>query len=1273
MPNLTPFEIALLVFGAVLIAALVAILWWRLAGDRVKALIAGWLALPLFWKIVLPVVFGAFVLHGSVKRGEGDGVVGGSYSGRMEGENSSLRLQLNTTTTTPSQSSTVSSGLFRTTEFEVDSVNRILEFAVAWDDDLFDYTLSRNLFLYSSTNLLERRWTWLNTYSMPHGTNAYTFAVSLSNYNWASSAFFQFGLDIDSDNDGLADSYERLCTLTNALNSDSDGDGISDGQEITLGLDPLVPVDSFFDLDGDGLTHKQELELGSDPMKADSDGDGLDDATEHRYGWDPNWSGETNEANAPGGVFTVFDRPFTASVKFENPYEEATVYGVSEGSHTVVLSDMVTRDAHKDVASTVSNNIITVTTLDPKPIFTTNVAGVLIVKLKCDDFGVIRIGDLAVTNSWPNTEYVKAWKVIEANTTNEVDVVWDSKGGSKWNFEYECYFYPEKPHLAITNNLWIGLDRTGGPDVPYVSSNVFAQAFITPSQIPLENVTWKYSGICDGRLEGDNSLTLWTTNREVASVSYRDQSIEATAEGMRASSDFTVVKVDVTIGDVSDEYEEASQGAFVSFAVDGTNSVICNHWTNMLKEVRFSCDPSNLPSNEVVRITHNGCGELYEQLPDGSLQLITAVDYQANEISQKCFKLYGHGGSSEFMGERITIEHLSSGAIDEAPYTVLEIKLVPDYDRNGAIDLIDYFKWAQGRVFRFWINDDEDAEATDQYEDSRKIDIPGLSLADSDLHTPDSDDDEVNGCRDLVDFMPIFMDISSIDILPKWISECLTFKLSHDEAAVKVLWTDLAKYEAQRFQRDKVNCCGRHLNEKSYEASVEEVPAGGIEVPDVLMQEMRENPFSVKGLVFVEGQCSTESPLALEVWLGDKMIAVGALSMKLSSVEEMYRWINSRGRSGAVESVASKIYAPDNLPDEETSDRHLVFVHGATFTEDQSRGWASEMFKRMWQSGMTAKFTGVSWRGDIGSDANYQENVSNAFVTARIIAQEVKDLPGTKILMAHSLGNMVCSAMIQDYEVEPDCFLMCNSAVPVEAYDTDESLRVPQLVHPEWENYPTNSWVSNWHALFCNEPDNDRKYLGWPGRFSKVVQYAVNFYSSGDEVLELATNNNVHTWTGIFSSLSYLSWHKQELFKGRGGLGGTDWSGWNIEEDWLGINKISVEKAQTMTAADFKTNTVFYCYPSSMNENVIPRLVIDAHLAQGIPALAPSAGLVAFGGEFYDQKMYDLNDVLKTPRPNAWPERTTYNVRWLHSDIKDVAYFYVFKFFDKAIEKGGLK
>ena len=118
MLNPSIFEIALLVLCAVLIAVLLAIVWWRLAGERVKALIAGWLALPLLWKIVLPVVFGAFVLHGSVKRGDNvanvvsvanpnsqlsTGNIGidnwqHSHNGNIQQENSTLQLQLKTTT-----------------------------------------------------------------------------------------------------------------------------------------------------------------------------------------------------------------------------------------------------------------------------------------------------------------------------------------------------------------------------------------------------------------------------------------------------------------------------------------------------------------------------------------------------------------------------------------------------------------------------------------------------------------------------------------------------------------------------------------------------------------------------------------------------------------------------------------------------------------------------------------------------------------------------------------------------------------------------------------------------------------------------------------------------------------------------------------------------------------------------------------------------------------------------------------------------------------------
>ena len=58
MLNLSIFETTLLVLCAVLVTVLAAVMWWRIAGERVKALIAGWLALPLLWKIVLPVVLG---------------------------------------------------------------------------------------------------------------------------------------------------------------------------------------------------------------------------------------------------------------------------------------------------------------------------------------------------------------------------------------------------------------------------------------------------------------------------------------------------------------------------------------------------------------------------------------------------------------------------------------------------------------------------------------------------------------------------------------------------------------------------------------------------------------------------------------------------------------------------------------------------------------------------------------------------------------------------------------------------------------------------------------------------------------------------------------------------------------------------------------------------------------------------------------------------------------------------------------------------------------
>ena len=99
--------------------------------------------------------------------------------------------------------------------------------------------------------------------------------------------------------------------------------------------------------------------------------------------------------------------------------------------------------------------------------------------------------------------------------------------------------------------------------------------------------------------------------------------------------------------------------------------------------------------------------------------------------------------------------------------------------------------------------------------------------------------------------------------------------------------------------------------------------------------------------------------------------------------------------------------------------------------------------------------------------------------------------------MAHSLGNMVASSMIQDYELEVSKFIMCNSAVPAEAYDTSLA-PTNVLVHQDWNEYPIKARANEWYKLFESDLEDDRYKLTWSGRFSSVATKAVNFYSTGD-------------------------------------------------------------------------------------------------------------------------------------------------------------------------------
>ena len=78
--------------------------------------------------------------------------------------------------------------------------------------------------------------------------------------------------------------------------------------------------------------------------------------------------------------------------------------------------------------------------------------------------------------------------------------------------------------------------------------------------------------------------------------------------------------------------------------------------------------------------------------------------------------------------------------------------------------------------------------------------------------------------------------------------------------------------------------------------------------------------------------------------------------------------------------------APLNLPDAEMADCEVFFAHGFRVTEDGASEWNDTVFKRLWQSGMDARFWGVDWKSNDGLVANgglnYHGNVVNAFTTS---------------------------------------------------------------------------------------------------------------------------------------------------------------------------------------------------------------------------------------------------------------------------------------------------
>ena len=603
--------------------------------------------------------------------------------------------------------------------------------------------------------------------------------------------------------------------------------------------------------------------------------------------------------------------------------------------------------------------------------------------------------------------------------------------------------------------------------------------------------------------------------------------------------------------------------------------------------------------------------------------------------------------------------------------TAVPPPMLSDLNRNGVRDADDVDMFVRGLPLRFWMN--EDTEKGDDL------------LSPTGTSQPNVSDLFVNGTLDLVNFCAIALDLNAFR--ENWGFQNVGYRICSEYPGYPELNACLADVGWNALSAPQTGTVHSVEGDLLSAARLTRI---NLENPEWTLPANRLQQFQDgRGIVFAEfPQWCTGGALVLKVFMGDTEVFRSRLPLWITPARYMYRWYNGRHFSGQAESRQSMMDEPLNNPDGLENAKTLLFLHGANVSEAEAEKWGDAIFKRLWHSGFKANFINVDWRSDIGNKANYHQNASNAFEVASQIAADINAIPGEKVIMAHSLGNMVVSSMIQDYGLQVTKYLMCNSAVPAEAYDTALS-PTNVLVHKDWNEYPVKARANEWYKLFENDDGDDRYKLTWSGRFADVVDYAVNFYSTDDHVLELYHNNNVwptdgyENWNQMFER---YSWHKQELWKGRSGmffnLGTTDWSGWSIRENILGYNVIQPTNAWLMSDAELKTNTVFKLQPESMNTNSIPLLLRGAHLAKGIPARTPASGVMKWGAAFMDNQMCDLNSINVAQngiaRPNGWIIRSNglfddWGTRWLHSDIKDMAYFYVFKFFERVKEEAGLQ
>ena len=202
--------------------------------------------------------------------------------------------------------------------------------------------------------------------------------------------------------------------------------------------------------------------------------------------------------------------------------------------------------------------------------------------------------------------------------------------------------------------------------------------------------------------------------------------------------------------------------------------------------------------------------------------------------------------------------------------------------------------------------------------------------------------------------------------------------------------------------------------------------------------------------------------------------------------------------------------------------------------------------------------------------------------------------------------------------------------------------------------------------------------MSWRGRFAGI-QNAVNCYSPTEDVLTNPTTNKIFV---VESSNFGGAWSKQELFKGCAlwyGVNAVTFSGTEIEGGW-GINAAYTANPlayvpfaglrpsyfEDWTQEDRITDPLFTDFDDSRMSSTNLLAIVDDELRAKMLGDAIPAESFAAGANAVDGVQDNFN--MQTLVTEDWPRKVKGQLRWHHSDVKDVSYAFVHLLFEKFVK-----